>query len=242
MTGRTESSVLIRFDVIGLFPETVASMSAAGIVGRAIENGLVAVHLHQLCDYTGGSPHPVDDRPYGGGPGMVMRCEPIYRAVEDVRSRMPSPHTVLLSPQGIRFSQAVARRLSRERSVLLFCGRYEGIDERIRPLFDEEISLGDYVLSGGEIAAAALIDATARLLPGVLGSGESAREESFSTDLLEYPQYTRPERFREMAVPGILLSGNHAAVKRWRTEQARERTKRRRPDLSGRDEPEDGNV
>ncbi len=238
--NNSEKLPRLRFDVIGLFPEIVAPVAATGVIGKAVENGILAVYLHQLRDYTGGSPHPVDDYPYGGGPGMVMRCEPIYRAVEDVRARAQSQRTVLLTPQGARFDQAIARRLAGYKSILLFCGRYEGVDERVRPLFDEEISLGDFVLSGGEIAAAALIDAVGRLVPGVLGSSDSTREESFSQGTLEYPQYTRPEVFRGMRVPSVLLSGNHAAIARWRQQQATLRTRLRRPDLLERADDKEG--
>ncbi|HYC54015.1 MAG TPA: tRNA (guanosine(37)-N1)-methyltransferase TrmD [Candidatus Binatia bacterium] len=222
------------FDVITLFPEFIAAGAAVGVLGRAVERGLVTVRAHQLRDYTGGSPHPVDDSPYGGGPGMVMRAEPIYAAVEDVTARHPGARRILVTPQGQPFTQACARRLAAEHpGILLFCGRYEGVDERVRVLFDEEISIGDYVLTGGELGALVVIDAVSRLVPGVLGSEQSPASESFSEeDLLEYPQYTRPAEFRGMSVPAILSSGNHAAIERWRREQARERTRRRRPDLS----------
>ncbi len=229
----------LRFDVIALFPEIVAAVASTGVIGKAVEKGLLAVHLHQLRDYTGGSPHPVDDPPYGGGPGMVMRCEPIYAAVEDVRRRAQSKRALLLTPQGRPFDQRLARELSETSSLLIFCGRYEGVDERVRPLFDEEVSLGDFVLTGGEIAAAALIDAVGRLVPGVLGSPLSACQESFSNDLLEYPQYTRPEVFRGMRVPGVLLSGNHAEIDRWRRRQSLLRTRSRRPDLARGSKDED---
>ncbi|RMF22198.1 MAG: tRNA (guanosine(37)-N1)-methyltransferase TrmD [Deltaproteobacteria bacterium] len=230
----------LRFDVIALFPEIVAAVATTGVIGKAVESGLLEVHLHQLRDYTGGSPHPIDDSPYGGGPGMVMRCEPIYAAVEDVRRKARSRRAVLLTPQGRPFDQRTARRLAEAGSLLLFCGRYEGIDERARPLFDEEISLGDFVLTGGEIAAAALIDAVGRLVPGVLGSPLSPCEESFSEGLLEHPQYTRPEVFRGMRVPGVLLSGNHAEIARWRRRQAVARTRERRPDLAAGGDEDDG--
>ncbi len=229
-----------RFDVVTLFPEVVDTYASLGVIGRAHERGLLAVHGWQLRDYTGGSPHPIDDSPYGGGPGMVMRPEPIYRAVEDVAERAGSTRKLLMTPQGRPLCQSTARRLaSEESSLLLFCGRYEGVDERVRPLFDEEISLGDFVLTGGEIAALAVIDAVGRLIGGVLGSKDSPTDESFSSGLLEYPQYTRPAEFRGMAVPPILTSGNHAAIERWRREQATERTRERRPDLLERsgDEP-----
>jgi len=221
----------IRFDVVTLFPELVESGCAYGVVGRAIRDGILAVRAHQLRDYTGGSPHPIDDHPYGGGPGMVMRPEPIYDAIEDVEARFHPGRKILLTPQGRRFDQNVARLFSQESSLLLFCGRYEGVDERVRGLFDEELSIGDYVLTGGELAALIVIDAVGRLVPGVLGCDESTSNESFSGNRLEYPQYTRPECFRGQSVPPVLLSGNHGQIERWRREQAEERTKRRRPDL-----------
>ena len=228
---------MIAFDVLTLFPEFVDAGARVGVLGRAIDGGVLAVRAHQLRDYTGGSHHPIDDSPYGGGPGMVMRAEPIHDAVEDITARFGRSRRILLTPQGARFTQAVARRLaSSGESFLLFCGRYEGVDERVRPLFDEELSIGDYVLTGGELGALVIIDAVSRLVPGVLGSAESASAESFSDpDLLEYPQYTRPAEFRGMAVPSVLTSGNHAAIARWRHEQAVARTRERRPDLAPRD-------
>lgn len=219
------------FDVVSLFPEAVRAGLSCGVVGKAIESGLIGLGTHQLRNYTGGSPHPVDDHPYGGGPGMVMRPEPIYAAVEDLSATRRHGRRILLTPQGQRFDQNRARHLASTGSILIVCGRYEGVDERVRALFDEELSIGDYVLSGGEPAAVVLIDAVSRLVPGVLGSPESARDESFSEDLLEYPQYTRPETFDGQTVPGVLLSGNHAKIEEWRHEQALERTRRRRPDL-----------
>lgn len=230
---------MISFDVVTLFPEFIEAGSRVGVLGRALESGILVVRAHQLRDYTGGSPHPVDDSPYGGGPGMVMRAEPIYAAVESVSARHGPERRILLTPQGTPLRQAEVRRLaSTYTSLLLFCGRYEGVDERVRPLFDEELSVGDYVLTGGEIGALAIIDAVSRLVPGVLGSADSPTCESFSdSQLLEYPQYTRPAEFRGMTVPAILTSGNHAAIARWRHEQAQERTRLRRPDLASRRPP-----
>lgn len=227
---------MISFDVLTLFPELIEAGARVGVLGRAIDSGILVVRAHQLRDYTGGSPHPLDDSPYGGGPGMVMRPEPIYAAVEDVAARFAPARRILLTPQGRPFTQAVARRLASEApSMLLFCGRYEGVDERVRPLFDEEISIGDYVLTGGELGALVVIDAVSRLVPGVLGSAESHASESFSDpELLEYPQYTRPAEFRGMTVPSVLTSGHHAEIERWRREQARLRTEARRPDLASR--------
>ncbi len=203
-----------------------------GVIGRALEAGTLVLRTHQLRDYTGGSPHPIDDHPYGGGPGMVIRPEPVFSAVEDVSARFSPSRRVLLSPQGPRFDQAHAQRLADHASLLMFCGRYEGVDERVIGLFDEELSIGDYVLTGGELAALVVIDAVGRLVSGVLGSPESTISESFREGLLEYPQYTRPENFRGMRVPAVLLSGNHQAIERWRQEQALARTRNRRPDLS----------
>ena len=225
------SDAALRFDVISLFPEIIDAGMDVGVVGRAVRRGLLEVHTHQLRDYTGGSPHPVDDAPYGGGAGMVMRPEPIFHVVEQVSAISRPDRRIVMTPQGAPFGQTTAERLSTYGSLLLFCGRYEGIDERARTLFDEEVSIGDYVLSGGEIPALAVMDATARLVAGVLGSDTSVVDESFSADLLEYPQYTRPAEFRGMRVPSVLTSGNHAAIKQWRDEQARKRTRERRPDL-----------
>jgi tRNA (guanine37-N1)-methyltransferase len=230
----------LSFDVVGLFPEIVDRACRSGVIGRALEKGVLDLRTHQLRNYTGGSPHPVDDEPYGGGPGLVMRPEPIYAAVEDVCSaKQPGERAawkILVTPQGTPFSQGLAKRLAIDgptySTVLIFCGRYEGVDERVRSLFDEEISLGDFVLTGGEIAAAAIIDAVARLIPGVLGCADSPHSESFGLDgLLEYPQYTRPADFRGQKVPPVLQSGDHAAIRRWRQTQALERTRERRPDL-----------
>jgi tRNA (guanine37-N1)-methyltransferase len=224
---------MLSFDVITLFPEFVAAGARVGVLGRAIDSGILAVRAHQLRDYTGGSPHPVDDSPYGGGPGMVMRAEPIFAAVEDVAARHAPSRRILMTPQGRPFTQAEAQRLATDHeAMLIFCGRYEGVDERVRPLFDEELSIGDYVLTGGELGALVVIDAVSRLVPGVLGSAESSSSESFSDpSLLEYPQYTRPAVFRGAAVPSVLTSGNHAEIERWRREQSAARTQERRPDL-----------
>ena len=202
----------MRIDVVGLFPEIVDAGTAVGVVGRARERGILELVGHQLRDHTGGSPHPVDDAPYGGGPGMVLRPEPVAAALDAVTDSVGRTHRILLTPQGRRLDQARVRELATIENLVLFCGRYEGIDERVRTLFDEELSVGDYVLSGGEPAALVLVDAVARLLPGVLGSADSTAEESFSdAATLEYPQYTRPAEFRGMAVPPVLTSGNHAA-------------------------------
>jgi tRNA (guanine37-N1)-methyltransferase len=239
--GHKKSPTALRFDVITLFPEIIEAACGFGVLSRGIADGVLCVRAHQLRDYTGGSPHLIDDDPYGGGPGMVMRAEPIFDAVEDVTAKVAEENPtapvrkILTTPQGARFDQSAAHRLHREgtqsASILIFCGRYEGVDERVRGLFDEELSIGDFVMTGGELAAAAVIDAVGRLVPGVLGSNDSPVSDSFSEDLLEYPQFTRSEEFRGMHVPPVLLSGNHAEIARWRREQAKERTRERRPDL-----------
>jgi tRNA (guanine37-N1)-methyltransferase len=222
----------LSFDILTLFPEEVARAASCGVIGRAIAAGRLELRAHQLRDWSGGSIHPLDDHPYGGGPGMVMRPEPIFAAVEEIAASRMRTRKILLTPQGCRLDQGTARRLATEPSLLLFCGRYEGVDERVRQMFDEELSIGDYVLSGGEFAALVVVDVVGRLVPGVLGAASSLDAESFNEDLLEYPQYTRPEIFRGMRVPPVLLSGNHAEIARWRREQALERTAARRPDLA----------
>jgi tRNA (guanine37-N1)-methyltransferase len=228
----TQGSVL-RFDVLTLFPEAFGPFLDSSILGIAREKGLVEYHLHNIRDYSPDKHHKVDDRPYGGGPGMVMRCEPVFACYEAVREMADEPGRLLmLTPQGRQFDQEMAAELSRSRRVVLLCGRYEGFDDRIREgLPVEEVSIGDYILSGGEAAAMVIVDATVRLVPGALGDEESAREESFADGLLEHPQYTRPPEFRGMKVPDVLLSGHHAAVAQWRRRQARERTESKRKDL-----------
>ena len=226
----------MRVDVITLFPEALESILASSIVGRAGREGPLAVVRTNLRDFAGDARGTVDDKPFGGGPGMVLMCEPVFRAVEHVRGLDARPAwVVLLTPQGRRLDQAKVRQLAGRERLMLVCGHYEGFDERIRTLADEEISIGDYVLTGGEVPALVVIDAVARLLPGVLGAEDGAHEESFAPGAtgggLEYPQYTRPREFRGMAVPEVLLSGNHAAIARWRAEEARRRTRGRRGDL-----------
>jgi len=235
----------IRFDIITLFPPMFPAVCNSGVIGRGIERGLIAVEPHQLRDYVHGNHHLVDDQPYGGGPGMVMRAQPIFDAVEDVVSRHGPHRKILLTPQGKPFDQGMARELSistgsdEQQRILLMCGRYEGVDERVRRIFDDEVSVGDYVLSGGEVAALAIIDSVGRLVPGVLGSEQSTIEESFSSGLLEYPHYTRPEVFLGEHVPPVLLSGNHREIERWRHAQAQARTRARRPDLLANNGAED---
>ena len=223
----------LRLDVITLFPDAFSSILASSIVGRALREGRVEVILTDLRDFAADARGTVDDKPFGGGPGMVLLCEPLFRAVEHVQRLHETPgHVVLLTPQGERLTQARVRELSARARLILVCGHYEGFDERIRTLADAEISIGDYVLTGGEVPAMVVIDAVTRLLPGVLGAEDGTREESFSETVagggLEYPQYTRPREFRGMAVPEVLLSGNHAEIARWREEQALARTRQRR--------------
>ena len=216
--------------MITIFPSMLEGFLGESIIRRAREAGLVQIRLVNLRDFTSDRHRTTDDRPYGGGPGMVMKPEPIFRAVEKVRS--PRCRIILMTPQGERFTQQRAVELSRERHLVFICGHYEGVDERVRQaLVTDEISIGDYVLTNGVLAAAVVIDAVVRLLPGALGASEGASDESFASGLLEYPQYTRPAEFRGMRVPEVLLSGNHEAVKRWRREQALKRTAERRPDL-----------
>lgn len=220
----------MKIDVLTLFPAMFAGPLDESIIKRAREAGLLELRIHQLRDYAHDRHRTVDDRPFGGGPGMLLKPEPIFEAVETLGGA--ETQVILLSPSGRTFNQAIARELALAPSLLLISGHYEGFDERIRQeLADDELSIGDYVLTNGALPAMVIIDALARLLPGVLGDDASAEEESFSHGLLEYPQYTRPAEFRGMRVPEVLLSGNHAEIARWRAEQARLRTSERRPDL-----------
>lgn len=222
---------MLRLDILTLFPETFAPLFAS-IPARAQQAGLVAVHLHNLRQWGVGRHRQVDDTPYGGGPGMVLLAEPLFRATEAIAAEAPErPRVLLMSPQGPRLDQAAVFRLARESRLLLVCGHYEGLDERYREaLVDEEVSIGDYVLSGGELAAMVLSDALIRVQPGAIDA-ESVRQDSFAEGLLDHPHYSRPATFRGMAVPPVLLSGNHAAIEKWRREQALARTAERRPDL-----------
>jgi tRNA (guanine37-N1)-methyltransferase len=234
---------MLRFDIITIFPEFFREAIDCGIVRRARNAGLVQITAHDLRQWTTDKHHVVDDRPFGGGDGMVLKPEPIFAGVEALtgasrREDLPSKtRVVLLSPQGEVFSQRLAHELAEERAqsdsqIVLVCGRYEGVDERVsEALVTDEVSIGDYVLSGGEAAALVVIDAVVRLLPGALGSETSAANESFSEGLLDHPQYTRPPEFRGMKVPEVLLSGNHAEIARWRKQRALEKTRRKRPDL-----------
>jgi tRNA (guanine37-N1)-methyltransferase len=223
----------MRFDVVTLMPDMFRALTGEGVVGRAIERGLAELRLWNPRDYTEDVHRTVDDRPYGGGPGMVMKYEPLQQAIEAARREVPGARVVYLSPQGRSFDQPAARRMAqRGRPLLLIAGRYEGIDERIIERYvDEEWSIGDYVLSGGELPAMVVLDAVIRLLPGVLGDADSAEQDSFMGGLLDYPHYTRPETIDGMTVPATLQSGNHEAIRRWRLRQALSRTWRRRPDL-----------
>jgi tRNA (guanine37-N1)-methyltransferase len=230
---------MMKIDIITIFPRMVQAPLAEGIVARAIERGLIEVGVHDLRDFTTDRHRVVDDVPFGGGPGMVLKAEPLFVAVERIRqqrgldeSTRDRQAVILTSPDGERLTHAIAERLSRLDHVLLLCGRYEGVDERVRThLATETISIGDYVLSGGELPALVIVDAVARLVPGVVGDEASVSGDTFASGLLDFPQYTRPAEFRGYAVPPVLLSGHHAEIERWRRRQALERTLERRPDL-----------
>lgn len=236
------------FDIVTIFPAMVRAALSVGVVGRAIEHGGLAVEVHDLRDFTTDRHRVVDDVPYGGGPGMVLKPEPIFRALDEIHARRGDGTVLLTSPQGTPLTQSVAERLGRAAHLVLVCGRYEGVDERVRSRVDEEISIGDYVLSGGELPALVILDAVARLVPGVVGDEQSVAEDSFGRGLLDFPQYTRPSevvvrkqgRGRQpdaaddvdvLKVPAVLLSGNHAEIERWRKREAIARTLQRRPDL-----------
>lgn len=222
----------MKIDVLTLFPGMFAGPLDESIVKRARTAGRLELRIHNLRDYAHDRHKTVDDRPFGGGPGMVLKPEPLFEAVEHLTGGQDNAHVVLMCPTGRVFCQAIARELAHHEHLLLICGSYEGFDERIRAaLVDEELSIGDFVLTNGALPAMVVIDAVTRLIPGVLGDDESALDESFSHGLLEYPHYTRPAEFRGMQVPEILLSGNHAEIAKWRVEQARQRTRARRPDL-----------
>lgn len=225
----------MKIDVLTLFPEMFRGPLDVSMVQRAREAGQLDLRITDLREYTHDRHKTVDDRPFGGGPGMVLKPEPIFEAVEDLAG--DTAHVILMTPVGRVFNQAIARELSQEQHLLFICGSYEGVDERVREAaVDDEISIGDYVLTNGGLPAMVVIEAIVRLLPGVLGDEQSALDESFSHGLLEYPHYTRPAEFRGMKVPEVLLSGNHAQIAKWRAEQARLRTEQRRPDLLGRKE------
>jgi tRNA (guanine37-N1)-methyltransferase len=220
----------MKIDVLTLFPAMFSGPLDESIIKRARKNGLLDLNVHDLRQWTHDRHKTVDDRPFGGGPGMLMKAEPIFEAVESLRRE--ATKVILLSPSGRKFDQQIARELAEQKDLLFVTGHYEGFDERVRQaLADDELSIGDYVLTNGALPAMVVIDAVTRLLPGVLGDDESSREESFSHGLLEYPQYTRPAEFRGMKAPDVLVSGNHAEIEKWRREQAALRTKEKRPDL-----------
>jgi len=222
----------MRFDVFSLLPQVFQPYLEASILQRAIQNSLLDVHLHDIRAWTTDKHHITDDTPFGGGGGMVMKPEPIFAAVEEILGTPPVCPVILLTPQGRTYTQEIARELSAYPRIGLICGRYEGFDERVREhLVTDEISIGDYVLTGGEIPALLLIDSITRLIPGTLGDPDGAQDDSFASGLLEYPHYTRPAEFRGWQVPEVLLSGNHAHIARWRRDQALLRTRTRRPDL-----------
>lgn len=224
----------MRIEVITTFPGIIEAATSESIIGRARQKGIVDISAVNLRDFTEDKHRTTDDTPYGGGPGMVMKAEPLFKAVESLTARRAAERTrvLLMTPQGRRFGQKMAEELAGESHLIFVCGRYEGVDERIREhLVTDEVSIGDYIVTGGELPALVIIDAVARLLPGVLGDETSSESESYSSGLLEYPQYTRPAIFRGWQVPKVLLSGNHAEIEKWRRAQALERTLERRPDL-----------
>jgi tRNA (guanine37-N1)-methyltransferase len=222
----------VTFDIVTIFPAMIRASLAEGVVGRAIERGTFDVKVRDLRDFTTDRHRVVDDVPYGGGPGMVLKPEPIFRALDTVAAERGEPLTIILtSPQGARFTQADAQRLSRVPHVVVLCGRYEGVDDRVRERVTEELSIGDYVLTGGELPALVIVDAVARFVPGVVGDEQSVADDSFSRGLLDFPQFTRPAEIDRMRVPDVLLSGNHADIRRWRKREALARTLERRPDL-----------
>lgn len=222
----------MRIDILTILPDMFEAPMSASMLGIARERGILDLHVHDLRDWTHDRHRSTDDSPYGGGPGMVMKPQPVFEAVRAIRDLADAdPWTIFLAPVGRRFDQPCARELSVRERLLFVCGRYEGFDERTFTLADEILSIGDYVLTGGELAAMVIADASVRLIPGVLGHEDSVTDESFSEGLLEYPQYTRPPEFEGMAVPEVLLSGDHARIARWRREQALLRTARVRPDL-----------
>ena len=220
----------MRIDILTLFPEMFECVLSASMLGRAQANGLIDIRVHNIRDYTDNKHRKADDYPFGGGAGLVMMAQPIYDCMDAVLEGKTA-HRILMTPRGRTLNQKIARELSEQDHLVLLCGHYEGVDERVMNIIDDEISVGDYVLTGGELPAMVLADCVSRLIPGVLGSEESAADESFSEDLLEYPQYTRPASFRGMDVPEVLLNGHHAKIQAWRQEQARLKTALNRPDL-----------
>lgn len=228
----SEARDALRVDIVTTFPEMITGAAAASILGRAQSAGRLDLRVHDLRDHTANRHRTTDDYPFGGGAGMVMKPEPLFAAVEAIRAEDDCVPVLLMAPDGERFTQAMAREMAALPRFILLCGHYEGVDERVRDgLVTREVSIGDYVLTGGELPALVILDAVVRLLPGVLGNAESPRDESFSDGLLEYPHYTRPAEFRGMRVPEVLLSGHHAHIAKWRRQQALARTRARRPDL-----------
>jgi len=219
----------LKVDIVTAFPDMFSSLLSESILKKAQENGFLEATVHDLRDYTTDKHRQIDDTPYGGGPGMLIKVEPLYRAIEELKSS--GSHIILLTPQGKILKQEFTQELSKKEHLIMICGHYEGVDERIRSFVDEEISLGDYILTGGELPAMVLLDAVTRKLDGVLGSSESLAEESFEKGLLEYPQYTKPAEFEGLKVPEVLLSGHHQKIEDWRKEESLRRTKERRPDL-----------
>ena len=223
---------MMTFDIVTIFPAMIEQPLAAGILGRAIERGTLDVKVRDLRDFTTDRHRVVDDVPYGGGPGMVLKPDPIFRALDAIAAERGRPLTVIMtSPQGRRFTQADAERLSGLAHIVVLCGRYEGFDERVRERVTEELSIGDYVLTGGELPALVVLDAVARFVPGVVGDQQSVAQDTFSRGLLNHPQYTRPPEIAMLRVPDVLMSGNHAEIRRWRKREALSRTLTRRPDL-----------
>ncbi len=221
---------MIKFDILTLFPEMFSGILQDSILKRAISNGLIEVNLHNFRDFSNLKHHNVDDTPYGGGAGMVLMCPPIYDCLHSIEG-FETAHKVLLTPQGRTYNQSVAKEFKEYDHIILICGHYEGFDERIRSFVDEEISMGDYVLTGGEIPAMGIIDSVSRLIPGVLHNVESAPTDSFENDLLEFPQYTKPYDFMGMKVPDVLISGNHQEIAKWRYKESLKKTQERRQDL-----------
>ena len=222
---------MVQFDIITLFPSMFESPLSEGIISKAQKKGLIDIRVHDLREYTEDRHRTADDTPYGGGAGMVMKAEPLVRAIEAIKFPIGNTRTVFLTPQGVLLKQERAKKLSTYSQLIILCGRYEGVDERVLSFVDEEISIGDFVLTGGEIAAMAVLDVVARLVPGVVGDAASVSEDTFSNSLLKYPQYTRPDDFRGLSVPEILLSGDHKKIAEWRSAESLKRTLKRRPDL-----------
>ena len=222
---------MVQFDIITLFPSMFESPLSEGIINKAQKKGLIDIRVHDLRQYTEDKHRTADDTPYGGGAGMVMKVEPIVKAIEAIRLPSGNTRTVFLTPQGTLLKQEKAKKLSSYSQVLILCGRYEGVDERVLSFIDEELSIGDFVLTGGEIAAMVVLDVVARLVPGVVGDAASVSEDTFSNALLKYPQYTRPDNFRGLCVPDVLISGDHKKISEWRSLEALKRTSKKRPDL-----------